>query len=367
MNKKVCVVTSRHPAYDQRILLREAVSLANRGYEVVLYAPNAEAGSFNGVRIQGFHQSPGYLGRLASIPRLIRMVAAERPFICHVHDPDLISLAPLLRWLWNSRVVVDIHEYYTSRFSHWGPVAGPLASKAVAFALRLGALGADRIITAVPGICAELELPIWRTTVLWNYPLLTSSDLETRIIDDTNPLTAIYVGTLSHIYGSFVILEAARRIPSVQFLIIGRFYDTETERSFKETIKALPNVRFVGYVPPFQLANWWSLADVGLCIWPRTPALDGALPTKLVEYMQAGLAVITTNTTLSEQVVLESDCGLVIDKFDSQKLVEALAYMEMHRAEVREMGRRAKARAVTELNWQSEEEKLLALYEGLVN
>src|ERR1700746_837162 len=50
--RRVCVLTSAHPALDVRIFHKECKSLARAGYEVTLIAPGREDGDYDGIALK---------------------------------------------------------------------------------------------------------------------------------------------------------------------------------------------------------------------------------------------------------------------------------------------------------------------------
>ena len=98
MARKVCVLTSAHPAFDVRIFHKECKSLVRAGYEVTLIAAAKENGFHDGVALKTlpiwknrFHRF--MRGSLAVYKRALEVDAD----IYHFHDPELIPAALLLR------------------------------------------------------------------------------------------------------------------------------------------------------------------------------------------------------------------------------------------------------------------------------
>ena len=78
------------------------------------------------------------------------------------------------------------------------------------------------------------------------------------------------------------------------------------------TSPAASRVRFHGRKPPKQA---WALARgawVGLSLLDDTPAFRDAVPSKLYEYLAAGLAVVTTPLPRAAAIVTESAAGVVV-------------------------------------------------------
>src|SRR5471032_1027065 len=68
-----------------------------------------------------------------------------------------------------------------------------------------------------------------------------------------------------------------------------------------------------------------SESSVGICLLHPEPNYLHALPTKLFEYMAAGLPVVTSDLPASKAIVDQAECGLVVTNNDPQVLKEALS------------------------------------------
>src|SRR5215510_360102 len=107
---RVCVLTSAHAPFDMRIFQKEAITLAETGYEVHLVVPSREDGVVQGVRIHGVAPDNGRRSRMTrtalDVYRRGKSLGAD---IYHFHDPELIPFGVLLK-LRGRRVIYDAHE-----------------------------------------------------------------------------------------------------------------------------------------------------------------------------------------------------------------------------------------------------------------
>ena len=97
--RKICHVTSVHPADDIRIFHKECGSLSNAGYEVYLVAPEILNHIRNGIQIIGVLNKP--VSRLQRIlfytKRVYKNALWVNADIYHLHDPELLLYALLLK------------------------------------------------------------------------------------------------------------------------------------------------------------------------------------------------------------------------------------------------------------------------------
>lgn len=86
-------------------------------------------------------------------------------------------------------------------------------------------------------------------------------------------------------------------------------------------------IRFLEAVPRRQIPEVLFGADVGLCLVPETSTNREASPTKLAEYMGAGLAVLASRgVDLQEAFIRESNAGIVIP-FDASSIADGIRKM----------------------------------------
>jgi glycosyltransferase involved in cell wall biosynthesis len=105
---------------------------------------------------------------------------------------------------------------------------------------------------------------------------------------------ATYCGHLYHDRGIDEILQCARALPSVSFLMIGG-WDEDIDR-LKADAAELSNVYCVGFVPNRQVPAYLKASDVLLMPYPATCDTAAWMsPMKLFEYMASGRAIVATD------------------------------------------------------------------------
>lgn len=91
------------------------------------------------------------------------------------------------------------------------------------------------------------------------------------------------------------------------------------ERGFAE------NDYFAGRVDPSEIASYLSAADVGLSFVKATYATQSRSPTKIPEYLAAGLPVIANSGVGDVDELIQTEkVGLLIDNFDHEAYLEAI-------------------------------------------
>jgi glycosyltransferase involved in cell wall biosynthesis len=85
----------------------------------------------------------------------------------------------------------------------------------------------------------------------------------------------------------------------------------------------------------------------------------------MFEYMAARLPVVASDRPAIRRLLEGRDCGLLVEPGEPQALAEAIEYLLTHPSEAQEMGRRGRQAVELYHRWETEGEKLLALYRQL--
>ena len=120
-----------------------------------------------------------------------------------------------------------------------------------------------------------------------------------------------------------LLAEVTRRFPSDHLVLIGRLMSNETApssaqlRTF-EQLKAMPNVRVLGFKPTHQLPIYLSHFDT--CLIPfRANAFNGACdPLKFYQYAAMGKPVVTTPVALTQRYPRLCYMGTTAEEFAIQ-------------------------------------------------
>lgn len=366
----VCHVTSLHPPLDVRIFYKECRTLAHAGHDVTLLAQADWKERFvDGIRIIGLPMITKRYQRPRVWRRIAERVNELKPAIAHFHDPELLLVTPFLR---PAKLIYDCQEATaeTMLVRRWIPrlLRYPV-SQLVAFVEPRLARWTDAIVVTEDSHVDRFRLGGKPIILLYNYPLLSHFDFRRR----SDGKTIIHVGVLSEARGSTTMIEAmaqvVRRVPGAKLLLVGPFDSPADEVELRQLIAAhsLENtVEVVGWVPFADLPNWFIRADVGLVPWHTKQKLPPQIiPTKMFEYMASRLPIVASSRSTIMRFMDNLDCGLLVEPGDSRGFADAIAYLLTHPAEAQGMGERGRQAIERLYNWETEGEKLLALYRQL--
>ncbi|HTE02433.1 MAG TPA: glycosyltransferase [Mucilaginibacter sp.] len=123
------------------------------------------------------------------------------------------------------------------------------------------------------------------------------------------------------------------------------------------------NIHFHDPMAPDELSAFASQFDIGFALEPAFSINNNlALSNKIFTYMQAGLAVVASDTAAQLRLLEEYPAiGKVYPKGNAAALADILRYYHEHRDRLLESRKAALAVAQRDLNWEKESCKLLNL------
>ena len=366
MKKRVCHVTSVHSRYDVRIFQKECRSLAKNGYEVYLVVNDRKGDEIiDGVQIISTGYLPsGRISRFLLTKRKIKKKLGKTDAqIYHFHDPELLPLASALARK-GKKVIFDSHEDVPEQIKdkEWLPRSIRKTVSSVYSLYEKHALKKyNAVISVTPHIVERLGKYNKNTIMLTNYPILGEPPA------DRLPERKIcFAGGIEAQWNHDKIIEAMGKIKDTSYVLAGR--GSREYLDYLKSFKEWENVIYLGKIPFEKVKNIYSRCMAGIALnYSRQAEGQGTLGnTKLFEYMEAGLPVICTDYTLWKEIVNKNQCGIVVSPFDSTKIAEAIQYIIDNPETAMEMGKNGRAAAEREYNWNTQEKKLLALYNAVL-
>ena len=132
-------------------------------------------------------------------------------------------------------------------------------------------------------------------------------------------LALVYAGSLGEHYDLDTLLDVVATMPEVRLTIAGQ---GPAEDRLRKRAASLPNVAFAGAVDVGRLSELYAAADVGLA--PYRAGSTVALPTKLFDYLAAGLPVITSLDSEVSTLIEDAGAGVRYAAGDAASLRAAI-------------------------------------------
>lgn len=292
-----------------------------------------------------------------------------RPDVIHCNDITMLPAAAHAAAALNmaghpTKWIYDAHEYVAG-------VDWPNQRLASGYidAERAFIKSADAVVTVSPEI-AELiaheqkldAVPL----VVRNTPIAQvgePSGVSVRAaagLGDATPVL-VYSGYLHHERGVGTAVEALPLLPAHHLIIVSGSRTAELRKTLRlaEELGVDDRVHVVPYVPQHRVTEYLSTADLGVICSKRTINYELSLPTKLAEYLHAGLPVVVSDVKTLSAYVREHGVGEVFVSGDHESFAEAVERASVKAGEHRQ---RITPDIRTELSWEHQVAGLLDLY-----
>ena len=159
-------------------------------------------------------------------------------------------------------------------------------------------------------------------------------------------LRLIYVGTVNKLRGRDVMLDAISIVTQkniqAHLTIVGA--DTEQLDYCNQRIKVLDiknNITLHGRVIGGEVPEYLAQADIGICLWETTPWTEFNPPTKLFEYLVAGLPVLASNIRTHTRYIQNWHNGLIFD-YDASALAAVIIELVNNKQQIQALKNQAK-------------------------
>ncbi|MBV9212844.1 MAG: glycosyltransferase family 4 protein [Actinobacteria bacterium] len=362
---RVAHLTAVHPRDDARIFTKECCALRRAGYEVHLVAPGGADTVRDGVHIHAVTASSTRVRRMTRTALAVYQAAREIDAdIYHFHDPELIPIALMLR-RGSKLVVYDSHEHLPQQILTKPWIASPLR-RPLAFVADLGERAASRfmsaVVTAEPYVRRRFTGTAVTTVTVGNYPML--EEFPVRGTPFTERERAVcYAGALTELRGVHRMVRAIDRTDATLYLA-GRFQSSTLEYEVS-CDSGWRRVRYLGHVTRAALADMLARVRAGLVVLDPIPNYVEANPTKMFEYMSAGIPVIASDFPVWREIISRYECGVCVDPTSVDAIADAIQTMLDDPEAAERMGQNGRRAVECFYNWEEERRILLTLYAEL--
>lgn len=320
---RICVLLQNFYEIDIRVR-RKTEALIAAGYAVDVLALQSPYRSSKDYTLDGVHVYTFSLGKKRgsivryyfeyisflfwSFFKLFALTRTRKYAVIDVNNlPDFLVFAAMPgRWT-GAKILFDMHEitpeFLMSKYNvgknHW--------QVRLARLLERGSISyADHVITINEPIQRLLEsrgLAPTKSTIIMNSvdELMFSSGSGTTLAENdprTDRFVMMYHGTLTHIYGLDIALEAFSlvrdQLRHAELWIMGNGPEKAALEKQARTLGLEKKVRFIKMVLPQEVPRWLSQCDIGILPTRGDVFLDLSFSNKLSEYIIMGKAVIAS-------------------------------------------------------------------------
>jgi colanic acid biosynthesis glycosyl transferase WcaI len=169
-----------------------------------------------------------------------------------------------------------------------------------------------------------------------------------------------YVGLIGDPQAVGTLVDVARILPAVDFLIVGEGPERSLVEKRVQELQ-LPNVKLTGYLPRPDVREVYRRSDILFAQLKDAPTLNStSLPSKLYEYMATGKPIVYAGKGLAAETVDEIGCGVSVSPERSDLIAHAIAELLGDEERMSDMGRKGRIFVETGADRETAFEELVA-------
>lgn len=364
--KKVVIVAPVHIYDDIRVFKKEACSIVNAGYQVVQFSRTHSGKELvdSGIIVKPVI----YRNRIERFLNLITLffrVWQEKADLYHLHNPDTIPLAILLKII-GKKVIYDTHENFYKKIllRQWIPKFLRFPAAVVVLILeKIANIICDAMI-----ITQEEQKKNYKNAiVVGNAPVYV--DYE-RVMPLHNNIELAYLGGISEDRGLNFMLELVdklnQHVPTKLLLIGNSINDNALSLAMKTDIWQYVDYR--GVLSQQEAFKLVQKSDFGLITLLDIADYKFTSPNKIYEYMMLGTPFIATDFPLWIKQLDYVNAGVFTTVEEvNDGLVEEIIAIKLNNDRYNLMCKSGKEYIQDVFNWNLvEEPTLIAIYKGLL-
>jgi glycosyltransferase involved in cell wall biosynthesis len=373
--KNVALISSGHPADDERLYHKIAASLLNHGFGVTLISSQPPRAALPVTPPVVVVTNDGLFRKCSGFAHAVHACAPD-VIICAEVLPVLPAFIEKMRSGKPVKIILDVTEWYPENVSRKGNgLFTGVSFVAKYLLLILASMLTDAFTYGEKGKFRRYQgfAPRKPALSLGYFPPLRN------IVQREAPrerFTLCYSGILSDERGfnRFLnLLETiSRRGAAHQYkaLIIGSFPGTGDREAYTARAQELdPHLQIEFHEWSAYADFLAAIADADLCLDLReqNQFYTNSLPIKLFDFLAAGKPVISSDLKVLHEAVNFSDFGFLVDPKDNEMLFTIVERYRTDRALYMKHAATARSLAESTYNWGREETKLVEFIQELLS
>lgn len=362
MKKRICHMTSVHKPNDDRIVLKECVSILNAGYEVSLvYLGDLEEIIDRRIKYvcAGKYLTSRLNRMMIGAWKVFQAARKTNSEVYHFHDPELIPMGILLKIL-GKKVIYDVHEDLPRQImsKEWVPA---FLRRSLSIIIKCIEKIADYLFDGIIVVLPTIQKRFLKShcICIYNYPLKEELRSDTEW-NNRKPVFG-YAGGLTKIR---CVNEMVEAIQSTDYnLYLAGDFENDM---LKEKVLKAEKVFYKGYLSRGQIKCFYSEIFCGLVLFYPVPNHIYSQPVKMKEYMAAGIPIIASNFPEWIKFIKKYNCGICVDPLNINEIVMAMDWIIKNPEKAKEMGENGMRAIEQEFSWEKQEKELMSFYENIL-
>jgi glycosyltransferase involved in cell wall biosynthesis len=369
-NKKIAIVTTGHPAKDDRLYYRFAQSLQKAGISTTIITTLEDIQDNDGcIQLTGKKNNQGYFPKFFWLAKQLFRYKPDVMLCAEVFAVFPAFIYKLFSGM-QSTIHLDITEWYPENIL-WRKSAfvSSILRPVIYVMMMLAGLLLDGYISG-----ENKKLQRWLllspgkpNAIISYFPKLHNFPFKESTLPD-NSLRVCFSGLFTEERGFFRFLELVKILAAknpdkdISGIAVGKFFVPQDERKYNRCVDAMPDnlkITLHEWVPYEKLAGVYAAADIFVELRDDSFFYRNSLPIKIFEYMAMGRPVIYSENEAIKDVLDIEQVGTFVNPNALEEVAAVLQRYIDRPALLRAQGNTARKLAVEKFNWGNEEKKLL--------
>lgn len=367
LTKSICHITTLHPRYDIRIYYKECLELSSLYQITILVADGKGNEEKGGIRILdvGNHEKSRLKRMIFTSNRLYKKALDLDCDIIHFHDSDFLPFGYLLIKR-GKKVIYDAHEDLPRQIlgkRYIAPLFRGLISKVSEIIENFFSKKFSAIVCATPTIEERFIKLNPKVITVCNFPFQNEFLTAKKWSEKADIIC--FIGGISKVRGIKELLDSQNYlIVDVELVLAGDVEDDNVAKLI-ESARKIHKINLLGIVDRIRIKELLNDAKIGLVVVHPAPNHINGFPTKMFEYMAAGLPVIASDFPLWKDIIEKDKCGICVNPHEPQKIADAINTLLLNPDKAIEMGLNGQEMIRSKYNFENESIKLKSLYQDL--
>ena len=379
---KICMLLFHDFIHDPRVE-KEAESLVNRGFDVVVIAVKDKRSSLLGVEERNGYtikrvtisSGQGMGSRInATITKhldYVKLAIREGADIYHANDVDTLFHGYIAARRNKAKLVYDSHEL-------WFGIDLPYKKRILFNLIEMFVVKkTDVVLLTIEERAVEFikryKIPSQKVKVIHNYASkdnLNVDEIKMHYRDKyklaDSDLVFLYQGTLNMERGIGDLIRGlakATQKKRIKFFIVGDDRGRSDLHELTKKLNLTENIIFTGRVSAHEVAQYECFADVAFLIH-KNLCLNSyyASTNKLYTYLYHQCALILPNFPIYKRIGKVENVGIEVDPDSTEQIGKAIDRMVTNEKRMRKMQQCGRTLINSSFNWSLEEKLFLNIY-----
>ena len=377
MNKKrICLVTSGHPPFDERIFWKFGQSLNENGFSVSIICSTEQINkTIDEINIKGFD---GYsYNKRKKIDSFYDLITKSNPdiIICSEMLPVFAALK-FKKKSSNAKIILDITEWFPENVAYkFNGVNRWIKYFQLLLPYFFVLQKVDHLIVGEDSKKKRYDFLASSKpkTIIGYYPLLKYFNYKKPDLSKEEIIFG-YAGVITFERGINKLIQVSISIANIfplkifKLLLFGKFTYQNEEVEFKQKVSTIHNLRveFVDWTDYDKMSLVIERIDICFDLRERNFIYRNSLPIKIFEYMACGKPFIYSDIKAIRDEIDYKKYGFLVDPDDESEIVKAIESYLNNPKLADEHSVNARKLIEENKNWESVSKKLIDLVNKLL-